>query len=165
MTPDPADDDEPSGEGRLEPTPPGMLTALAGIGLVAGWLVHPVALRLGGTAPLVTWLQPIALFFVAAVLGATAWATWRTMHVRQEWLEPHRAVNRFVLARSSALVGALVAGGYAGYALSWLGVDAALGPQRILRCAIAALAGVLVVVAALLLERACRVPHDDDRQS
>ena len=161
MTPDPADE-EPSGEGRLAPTPPGALSVLAGIGLVGGWLLHPAALRLGGTAPLVTWLQPFALLFVAAVLGATAWVTWRAVHVRREWLEPHRAVNRFVLARSCALVGALVAGGYAGYALSWLGVDAALGPQRIVRCLVAALAAVLIVVAALLLERSCRVRSADE---
>ena len=30
-----------------------------------------------GTAPIVTWLQPLALFFVAAILGGTAWVTWR----------------------------------------------------------------------------------------
>ncbi len=50
--------------------------------------------------------------------------------MRHERLEPHQAVNRLVLARACALVGALVAGGYLGYALSWLGVDAELARQR-----------------------------------
>ena len=36
-------------------------------------------------------------------------------------------MNRLVLARACALVGALVAGGYLGYALSWVGVDTELG--------------------------------------
>ena len=53
-------------------------------------------------------------------------------------LEPHRAVNRLVMAKACALVGALVAGGYAGYALTWLGMEAELADQRLLRSAIAA---------------------------
>lgn len=158
MTPGPSD--EPSG-GRLQPTSPGAVTSWAAAGLVGGWLVRPVAERAQGTAPIVTWLQPFALLFVAAILGATAWLTWRHVQVRREYLEPHRAVNRFVLGRSCALVGALVAGGYAGYALTWLGIDSDLGTQRVLRSAIAALAGVLITATALWLERACRVRQDD----
>ncbi|HRD62224.1 MAG TPA: DUF3180 family protein, partial [Nocardioides sp.] len=56
--------------------------------------------------------------------------------------------------------GALVAGGYAGYALSWVGDPAELAGQRILRSAVAVLAGIAMVVFALLLERACRVRPD-----
>ena len=55
------------------------------------------------------------------------------------------------------LRGALAVGGYLGYALSWLGVDAELADQRLARSLVAAFASVLVVVTALLLERACRV--------
>jgi hypothetical protein len=90
-------------------------------------------------------------------VGTTAWQTWRTVHVRRDRLEPHRAVNRLVLGRASALVGALVAGGYAGYAVSWIGSAAELADQRMLRSALAAACGVLMVVAGLFLERACRV--------
>ena len=146
---------------RLRPTTPGALTAWTAVGLVGGWLLRPVAERVNGTAPIVTWLQPFALLFVAAVLGTTAWLTWRVLHVRREYLEPQRAVNRLVLARSCALVGALVAGGYAGYALAWLGVDTGLAQQRVWRSAVGALAGALVTSTALLLERACRVRSDD----
>jgi hypothetical protein len=131
------------------------------VGLVAGWLLHPVADRLGNP-PVVSWLQPVALFVVAAVLFATAYVTHRTLHVHRRWLEPHHAVNRLVLARASVLVGGFVAGGYAGYAVSWLGVAAELGSERIVRSLLAALAGALMVVGALLLERACRVRSDDE---
>ena len=134
---------------------------LGGVGLVGGWLVHPLSERTSGTAPLVTWLQPLALLLVAAILGGTAHATWRTVQVRRERLLPHQAMNRLVLARACAFVGALVAGGYLGYALSWLGVEAELADQRVVRSLLAAAAGVLVVVTALLLERSCRVPGDD----
>ena len=157
--------DGPSGDrppdGRLRPTGPGAVGGTIITGLVLGWLLHPLSDRFG-TPPVVSWLQPLALLFVAAVLGATAYLTHRTVHVRREYLEPHRAVNRLVLARACIVVGGLVAGGYFGYAVSWLGVRAELGDERLLRSALAGLAGLGVVAAALLLERACRVRSEDD---
>jgi hypothetical protein len=153
--------EEPSG-GRIRPTSAATLTAWAVVGLVGGWLLHPLAIRVRGSAPIVTWAQPLALVLVAAILGATAYLTWRTMHVHHQRLEPHRAVNRLVLARACALVGALVAGGYAGYALSWVGVDSDLASQRLWRSAVAALAGVGIVATSIVLERACRVRSDED---
>jgi hypothetical protein len=157
--------EEPDGpvEGRLQPTSPATVGGSVIVGLVAGWLLHPVADRLGN-APVISWLQPLALFFVGAVLLATAWVTHRSLHVRREWLEPHRAVNRLVLARACVVVGGLAAGAYAGYAVSWLGVPGELADQRILRSLLAGLAGVTIVVGALLLERACRVRKDDAAQ-
>jgi hypothetical protein len=146
--------------GSLRPTPPAVVAAWAVIGLSVGWLVHPVSERLGGTAPVVSWAQPLALLLVAAILGGTAHATWRAVHVRRERLDAHQAVNRLVLARACGYVGALAGGGYLGYALSWLGSDAELGDERLLRSAVAAAGGLAVVVTALLLERACRVPGD-----
>lgn len=161
---EPEDDERPdqSGPGRLRPTSPGAITAWAVVGLVGGWLLRTVVVRRGGTPPIVTWAQPLALLLVAAILGATAYLTWRTVHVHRERLDPHRAVNRLVLARACALVGALVAGGYLGYAVSWAGVDTELADQRVWRSVFAGLAGVAIVVTALLLERACRVRSDDE---
>jgi hypothetical protein len=146
--------------GSLRPTPPVVLAAWAVVGLAGGWLVHPLAERISGTAPIVSWLQPLALLLVGAILGVTAHATWRTVHVRRERLLPHQAVNRLVLARACAFVGALAAGGYLGYALSWVGVEAELADQRLVRSLVAAAGSVVVVVTALLLERACRVRDD-----
>ena len=153
--------DEPGG-GRLRPTSAATLAIWAVVGLVGGWLLHPLAERVNGTAPVITWAQPLALLLVAAILGATAYLTWRAVHVQHERLEPHQAVNRLVLARACALVGALVAGGYAGYALSWMGMDSDLASQRLWRSAVAAVAGVAIVVTSIVLERACRVRSDDD---
>ena len=116
-----------------------------------------------GTPPTVSWAQPLTLLLVAAILWGTAWSTRRTVQHRRGRLPPHQAVNRLVLARACAYVGALAAGGYLGYAVSWLGVETAIwqvsGPFR---SACAGVAGLLVVVAGLLLERACRVPPEDD---
>jgi hypothetical protein len=165
LTERPPEGDRPNGtepEGRLRPTSPAVLTIWGVVGLVGGWLIHAYADRRMAAAPIVTWAQPLALFLVAAILAVTARATWRTVHVRKDRLAPHQAVNRLVLARACAYVGVLVAGGYLGYALSWIGVTSELAGQRGIRSLIAGLAGACVVVTALLLERACRVRKDDD---
>ncbi|WP_084151946.1 DUF3180 domain-containing protein [Nocardioides halotolerans] len=161
LGPEPDDPDDapepPEPEGTLRPLAFAVVVGWAVAGLVLGWLWHPVSERLADTAPVISWAQPAALWLVAVVIGSTWWQTHRAVQVRRERLEPHRAVNRLVLGRAGALVGALAAGGYAGYALSWVGDPAELAAQRILRCAVAVVAGVLTVVGALLLERACRV--------
>ena len=149
--------EEPEPAGTLRPTSPGVVTAWGVAGLVGGWLLHPLSEEVRGQALLVQWVQPAALLLLAVAVGITAWHTWRAVQVRREHLEPHQAVNRLVLGRAAALVGALVAGGYAGYALSWVGSDAELAGERMLRSALAAVAGGLVVVGGLILERACRV--------
>ena len=131
-------------------------------GLVGGWLFHAYADRQMTVAPVVTWGQPLALFLVAAILLVTARATQRVVQDPLQRLEPHKAVNRLVLARACAYVGVLVAGGYLGYALSWVGVDTDLGTQRVWRSVIAGFAGLAIVTTALLLERACRVRSDEN---
>jgi hypothetical protein len=152
----------PDPPGRIRTTTPGAIIGFSLVGLVLGWLVRPITVRMSGTAPTVGWAPVVALAFVAAVLGATAWSTYRTVHRRRERIEPHHAVNRLVLAKASALAGSLVAGGYFGYALSWWGLtDAALARERVLHSLVAGAVGVLLVTGALLLERACRVSRGD----
>lgn len=152
----------PDPEGRVGTTRP---TTLLGIGLVAlvlGWALRPLTIAWIGSAPRVTWLQVLALVLVALILGAVAWSTYRTVHTRRQNIASHQAVNRLVLAKACALAGAAVAGGYLGYALSWVGIDQQeLAGERLLRSALAGVAGVMIVVAALLLERACRIRRDD----
>lgn len=160
--PDPPGLPGPPDPQRLGPTSPAVLTVWAVVGLAGGWLLHPLAEWARGTAPIVTWAQPLALLLVAAILGGTAWITWRAVHVHRERLEPQRAVNRLVLARACALVGALTGGAYAGYAISWLGIDSALASQRLWRSTVAAVGGIGIAVTSLLLERACRVRSEDD---
>lgn len=152
----------PDPRGRIRTTRPGAIIAFALVGLVLGWLIRPVTVRMSGTAPTVSWGPVVALAFVAAFVAATAWSTYRTVHRRHERLEPHHAVNRLVLAKASALAGSLVAGAYFGYALSWWGLtDALLARERVVHSLVAGGVGVLLVVGSLLLERACRVSKDD----
>ena len=149
-------------EGRLRTTGPALVAGWALAGLVLGRLLRPLLTELDRTAPQVGWLQVGALYLLAAALGAVALATHRALQLRRERLQPHEAVNRLVLAKACALVGALVAGGYLGYALSWVGASAELGGERIVMSLVAAAGAALTVVGSLLLERACRVSEDED---
>ncbi len=163
--PEPPDDapEPPDPEGRLRPMGPAGLCAWAVVGLIAGWVFHAVADRGTGLPPQVSWAQPLALVLVAAILFGTAWSTRRTIAQHPGRLSPHQAVNRLVLARACAYVGALAGGAYLGYAVSWLGVESTeLAGQRAFRAACAGVAGILIVVGGVLLERACRVPPKDD---
>lgn len=153
---EPGPPDQPP-TGRLQPISAAAVTGWAVTGLVAGWVAHPAGEWLLGTAPIVTWTQVLVLFGFAAVLAGTAWLTWRTVQVQGRRLPPEQGVNRLVLGRASALVGALAAGAYGGYAVSWLGLEAELASQRLWRSVLAALGAGLVLAAGILLERACRV--------
>ena len=163
MTEDRGDEgEEPRPGGHVRSTSGGSLVICALLGLVLGWSLRPVSIRMNGSAPTVGWLPVLALAFVALVVGSVAWSTYRAVQRRHEHLLPHHAVNRLVLAKSCALAGALVAGGYFGYALSWLGLtDAELARQRTLHALVGGVAGAALVVGSLLLERACRVSEDD----
>lgn len=153
--PDDTEDQQPPA-GTLRPVTPAALTVWAIVGLVGGWLAHPVSERVNGVALQVTWLPALALLFVAALLFALAWSTARAMRGQRERPAPHQMVNRFVAGRASALAGSLFAGAYVGFALSWIGVAAEGGPDRMIRSGAAALAAVAMAVAGVLLERACR---------
>lgn len=159
---DEGDGKEPRPAGHVRTTSAGAVIGFALLGLVLGWLLRPVGIWLNGTAPTVGWLPVLALAFVALVIFSVAWSTHRALHRRRERLEPQHAVNRLVLAKSCALAGALVAGGYLGYALSWVGLtEAELARQRVVQALLGGVAGVALVVGSLLLERACRVSRDD----
>jgi Protein of unknown function (DUF3180) len=162
--PEPLSEEEPQPPepmGRLRTTRPGVLVGLLLTGLVLGRLVRPAAAWLDATAPRVTWVQGAVLYLAAVILLAVARVTYVAVHQRRQRLLPHQAVNRLVLAKSCALTGAVVAGGYLGYALSWVGAEAELARERILLSLVAAGGAALTTVGALLLERACRVRDED----
>lgn len=127
-----------------------------------GWAIRPISLDLDVVTPRVTWLQVGGLFLVAGVLAVVARATHRALQQRRERLSAREAVNRLVLAKSCAVAGSLFIGGYLGHALSWYGVGAEHSGSRIVMSLLAAVGSGLVVLFALLLERACRVRDEDE---
>lgn len=147
--------------GQLRPTPPAVLAAWGAVGIVVGWLGRPLTERVFGVSPTVSWVPALLFAFVAAILAGTARNTSRAMKGRTERPEAHRMVNRFVLGRATALVGAVMTGVYLGYAVAWLGISAELGGQRITRSLVAAVAALAMTVAAVALERACRISSEE----
>ena len=148
--------------GTVTQTGPGALALALVPGLVLGWSLRSFCLRMRYAEPNVSVLSIVLLFFVAAIIGGTAYVTRRTVQGSRSDLAHHQAVNRLVLGKACAIVGALLAGGYLGYALAQLGVDDPGATTRLWRSLLAALGAVAVTVAALLLELACRVPDADD---
>lgn len=154
-----SDDDER----RLRPTPAPTLAVTAIVGLFLGGLVRPVVESGDRVVPTIGLTPAVALGFLAALLFTMAWGTHRRLHTQQRSLDWNHAVNLLVLGKATALVGALVAGGYLGYAYSFArSWDSTLGRERVVHSLLAAVGAILVMVAGVLLERACRVPGDDD---
>jgi hypothetical protein len=142
------------------------LTLMGGAGLVGGRLLRNVIESFGGTAPRVGWSAALTLLLAAIVLGGFAWNTWQSLHKRHERMTSDYGIRMLALAKASALVGALVAGGYFGYALAFAdSFDTPLGKERVIHASLAGVAGLLVMIAGLLLERALQVPggEDDDK--
>ena len=147
-----------SGRQPLTPLSQKAVTIAAILGIAVGWILHRVWERAyASPPPLVTWLQPVSLALIGVVLLLLARIT-RIQERERQVLEPQKAVNRLILGRAGAIVGALVAGGYLGYAISWLGYAGdPLAGQRIWLSVASMAAGVLITVGGLLLERACRI--------
>jgi hypothetical protein len=156
----PEPDEEPEEpQGRIRPTAPGPLVVVGVVGLVLGWAVRPFCLRVGYAEPQVSLLSVLLLFFAALIIGGSAYLTRRTVQRDRFALAPHQAVNRLVLGKACAVVGAFLTGCYLGYAVSQLGVGDPASTARLWRSSVAALGAAAVTAAALLLEHACRVPR------
>jgi hypothetical protein len=149
----------------MQPTNPATLL-LAGVAAAAvAWLVID---NYYGSLPRMPWLPPVSIFALAVVEAVMA----RTTKARIEHrpgaarVDPLSVARFVVLAKASALAGALISGAYLSVA-GWLvlrgrGLSSAADDTP---AAVAGLVGGLaLVVAGLLLERACRVPPrpDDD---
>lgn len=154
---------EQNGTGTVGLTPWRTLVVAAVVGALAGWLVVVVANAFDALPPRVPWSAPIGLAVFAALVAALAHSTHQRLQVRRERMEPQRAVAFLVLGKTSALAGAAVAGGYLGFALMFLTrLDAETPRDRVIRAGVAVLASVVLAVAGLRLERACKVPDDED---
>lgn len=140
-----------------------MLLAVFTVGAVLGWTVVSIAEQVNTVAPRLEWTSVLGVAAIAGIVAALAYSTYRTVHRDRRLIEARRAVNLLLLAKATALAGALVAGGYVGFGLQFLdSLDAPLPRDRAIKAGSAALAAVALAVAGLLLERACRVPKVED---
>jgi Protein of unknown function (DUF3180) len=141
-----------------------LLVVLLVLGGALGWTGVAVLQATGTNVGRVSWSAAGGLTFFAALLLAGAWYMYDRVHRRRRIVDGLTAVRLLALAKASALVGALVAGVYVGFALQFAPDYAASSDARdkVIRGAVTALAAVVVVVGAMLLERACKVPRGPD---
>ncbi len=160
--------DRPGGPARggLRPTRPATLILAAVVTAGLAWLGIR---RYFGDLPDVTWLAGLTLAGLAVVEGIAARNTRARIEQRPRAgaLNPLLVARLAVLAKASSLAGAIFAGAYGGVAAWAISErDRLTAAAKNLAPSVAGLVGALALVAAaLLLERACRVPEppDDNR--
>ncbi|RKS75276.1 uncharacterized protein DUF3180 [Motilibacter peucedani] len=116
----------------------------------------------------IPWSLPVglALVGVGLLVSARAWRQRLSGASGARPVELLAAARAVAVAKASAVVGAVLAGAYAGYAVFLLpSSDSDLRTSRLIGSAATALASALVVGAGLLLERVLRLPEDDDDPS
>lgn len=167
-TPPPEDSNAngPNGQngqkGRMEPTRPATLVIAALATTALAWIAIS---NFWNSLPTLPWLPPLTLIGLAIFEGIEAYST-RNRILRKEGagpLHPLVIARYAVLGKASALVAALFGGMYIGLS-SWLltqrGVLAKVSenlPQALLGVA----GSIVLIAAALWLERSCRVPPSD----
>lgn len=148
---------------RVRPSSALLVVALIGAGLVVGRLIPALIVRFDGNVPRLSWAAPLTLLLAAILVGTFAWNTWQSLHKKHERMTSEHGLRMLAIAKSCIVVGSVVAGVYGGFALAYIGaMDSPLGKERAVRGGAAAIASLLLLAAGLLLERACRVPGDDD---
>lgn len=150
-------------QGTVRPTRIPALAALFVLGGVLGYAFARVSISLRGVAPQIQWSAAVVLLAAAAIVLVLANSTHRTVQRERRFIDAHRAVRYLLLAKASALAGALISGGYLGFIACFVDqLDVTVPQQRVVRGIAAAIAAVLLALGGLLLERACRVPRDKD---
>ena len=149
---------------------PSSVRWLVAVVAVTALLVLLLVLTVYGELPQVPAYAPVTLVFLAFAEGVTASSIRARLRGRPGTrpIEPMAVAQLAALAKASALGGALCAGGYLGmlaYTLQHL--DQRVASHDATASGFGVGSGVLLVVAALLLERACRrpdIPPGDDNQ-
>ncbi|MEU0069433.1 DUF3180 domain-containing protein [Streptomyces sp. NPDC006332] len=125
-----------------------------------------------GTLPSVPLAAPIVLGLIAVVLLATALSIRARLKAQRErrpeakGVDPLMAARAVVFGQSSALVAALVSGMYGGTGVFLLeSLDIPARRDQAIYAGFSVLAGIGVIVAAIFLERVCRLPEDDDHNT
>jgi hypothetical protein len=148
---------------RLGPTPPSTLIVAALAAAAIAWLLIS---RFYGRMYDLTWIPPVMITALAAgeVFAARTTAARIERKPRAGKLDP-LLVSRFVaLAKASALAGAIFTGFYGGFSV-WLAFERSTlqhAGDDLPKAIGGAVAGIVLMLAALRLERACKVPPPPD---
>jgi hypothetical protein len=156
----------------------GVLLGTAAVGLAVGWVLVDAVARMSGRIMGVPWLAAGALWVLA--IGIVGWAVLSRGRIGHESrgktataelsraggprMPPLVAARTAALALAASRTGALIGGFYLGVSLGLLGVrDTPSGSAALGAAAACVAACVVLVAAALWLERLCRLRdgHDD----
>lgn len=149
--------------GPVKRTSPLHVASLVAVGIVLGSLLRPLSVQLDGTVPRVGWTAAVLLVFSAGAVGTMARITWAALRRDKKRMTSDHGVKMLAVAKASIIVGGLFGGFYGGIALSFVrDWDTELGRERVLQGGAAALAGILLLVAGLLLERFLAIQDDDE---
>jgi Protein of unknown function (DUF3180) len=144
---------------RMQPTSLATLAVAALASAAIAWLAIS---RFYGVMPDLPWLPPATFFGLAIVEAITAPSTKARIDRREGTtpVNPLIVARYVVLAKASALAGAIFTGLYGGM-LVWLlaaGRGLSHASADLPKAVAGLLSAVALVVAALWLERSCRVP-------
>lgn len=147
----------------VRPTSIRLLAVLVSAGLVIGAGLPVLVRRMGGDVPLLSWGPALLIAAAAGLVAVVARVTWKAVHQDRQRVNADRALFHLALAQASSRVGALLLGGYAGFALVYLDLfETTNGRDRVLHGGAAAVAAALLIAAGLVMERVCRLPTEDD---
>lgn len=138
------------------------LAAVAGASAILSWLLDR-ALTGAGQPQLTPQLPlPIVLSGLAVLVLVLALPIRKRLRGDPKPLSPFYATNVLILAKSSALTGAVFAGAAAGLLVFVLTLPVVVFDERGWVTLVTALAGLLLAVAGVIAEHFCRIPPSDD---
>ena len=135
----------------------------------AGYLFAKYVVASGGqvpVAPLNLILTFLAIAVILAIFAAPMFRYRRELAAqgksasapRPKRLNPFYAVRLVVLAKATAIAGALFAGWQLG--VIWLQISSPVTPGSVWQNVAALISAIVMVVLALVIERICRIPED-----
>lgn len=152
----------------MEPTRLRLLVALGVLAAALGWAATHLVDTFANRTLAVPWTMAVVMAMLAFALVLWARGTRARLAGRPGTrpIEPLVAARTAALALAASRTGALVAGFYAGVVVALL-PDWSIDPvrTRVITALVTIVAALLVVAAALWLERICRLPPDDPRDA
>lgn len=148
----------------MSPTRLRLLFTIALLVGVVTWAVLRALDAWRGGFPDVGWSIPLTVALLAVALFVTVFALRPRLRRKPgaKPLPPLVAARFAALSLAASRVGAGVAGGYLGFIAALSGeLDTDYGRERAIYAALTAAAALALMVAGLLLERACRLPDED----
>lgn len=143
----------------MTPTSIRVLLTLGAVSAVAGWALADLVDTVAGRSMPVPWTAPATLAVLA--LALLFWAVGMRRRLKDGQVDPFVAARTAALAMAASRTGAIATGVYLGFLVWFAGqwwIEASRA--RGLASAVAVLTGLLVIAAALWLERICRIKGD-----